>query len=224
MVVPRSFGGRLRQGDEPLAHESAGPVQAPFHGGERQPQEAGDPLQRHLGPVAQREDELELFRQRGHRLADPLPFLFALQRLPAGLTEDMAVFQDQLVQRRVGGAGLAAGPADRLPPRDGVQPRAEAGGVGQLRQRLERQQERLLTDILRQPRPRELPGDRCQHRRPIPQDEHVEGGDLTQQGRHDQLLVCKLLPPFDRHCSPRPKAGSPGPLALAALAAPSSTR
>ena len=179
-------------------------MQAPLDGRERQSQEAGDPFQRHLGPVTQRQDKLELLRECGHRLPHPLLLLAALQRVPASLGQDLAVIEDQLVQRSVRDTGLAATAADGLPPRDHVQPGGEAASVRQLRQRLEGQQECFLADVLRQLAPGDLPRHRRQHRRPVAQHEDIERRDLPQQGRHDQLLVLELLPALDRHPIPSP--------------------
>jgi len=197
-------------------------MEAPLDRGERQPQEARDPLQRHLGPVAQREDELELLRQGGHRLTHPFLLLAPFQSAPAGVGQDLAVIEDQLVQRRVGSSRLAAVVADRLAPRDHMQPRGEPLPVGQLRQRLERQQERFLADVFRQLAPGDLPAHRRQHRRPVAQDEHVERRDLPQQGGHDQRLVLELLPLLDRHRAPSRPHDQPPLRSQRALAVPAS--
>jgi hypothetical protein len=125
-------------------------VKAPLDGGEWPAKKAGDPIERHVRPVAQRQDDLELFGQRRHGPAHGLGLLLSLQDVPAGLAQDLTVLQDQIVQRRVGGARLAAAPADHFPPCDRVQPRPKPGGVAQLGQCLEGSQECLLTDVFRQ--------------------------------------------------------------------------
>jgi hypothetical protein len=185
---------------EMLSHESAGAVQAPLDGGERSSEVGGNLLQGHVRPVSEREDELELFRQRCHGLSNGLPLLPPFDRLPPALGLSHTLIQQRLVERHmVGGAGLSGAVADHLAPGDGVQPGGEAAGVPQAGQGAEGPHERLLADILRHWPGADEPEHRRQHGGPIPRNEAIEGSEVPHQALHYQLRVLVILPPLACH-------------------------
>lgn len=102
--------------------------------------------------------------------------------------------QDQLVY--VGPEHLAAllllG-TEGLIASDGVQPSSETTGFLQLRQRLERQEESLLSHVLSAVRPYDAPGH-CQHGRAEAHHQGVEGRQVAKEGRNGQLAIGKPFP------------------------------
>jgi hypothetical protein len=103
------------------------------------------------------------------------------------------------------GALFAGGNAQGAISSDGAQPPGELGWLTQLRQRLERQQKRLLGHVVGQMpanRPERLRGYEC-HGGPEPAHDLVKGGQIThERGQHKRLVADSdvLLLLVRRHC------------------------
>ena len=85
-------------------------------------------------------------------------------------------------------------PADTPGPMagDGADPAAETGGLLQLRQSFERQQESLLSQILRRFSGTEGLQSDDDHRAPVAGHELIERPEIAQQGVQDQLFIADV--------------------------------
>ncbi len=109
----------------------------------------------------EQDDELELLRQRGDRLTHLLRPLVPFHRFVRQVAQGGGVLQDKEVRlggRRVQPLGGGLCKPKRPVPGDGVEPRPEPLRLIQLRQRLERQQHRVLGHVIRRVRPHDAGG------------------------------------------------------------------
>lgn len=134
-----------------MAQQISAAVQPPFDSGERKRKKVGDPGNGPLFEVAQLQHGLELSRKL-QKMRPQFPLGAAPQyRLLRAGREGRAMAQNQGIQLVVFGRLLARLLPPHPPgamPGDGADPCAEPLRLLQLRQRLERQQKRLLRQIL----------------------------------------------------------------------------
>ena len=170
-------------------------MQPPFDSRQGECQKVGDAGDGPLLEIAQLQHDLKFGRQFREPLSKLLLVAPAQQRLLRAGRKRRAVAQNQRVEFAVFGRLLPRLlPADPPGPMasDGADPTAEAGRLLQLRQGLERQQKRLLRQILRGfPRTERLHGD-DDHRAPIAGHQFVERPEIAHQGVQDQLLVADM--------------------------------
>lgn len=170
-------------------------MQAPLDRGRGKGEETGDLPDRPLFEVVELQHDPVV---RGKRLQDPA---YAGRLVPAlqgvgGMDSQLgALAQDEPVQLRAfHGLGPPLLPADAPRPvaGDGADPGSEPRRIFELWQRLERQQERFLRDVLRRrPRSQHPLGDR-HHRSPVAPHQLVERCHVAEQRAENQLLVADI--------------------------------
>ena len=170
-------------------------VQPPFHGSDRQGQEFGHPLHGPLFPIPQPEHQPELFRQLRQRGPDPGALRVSLQLSLRVDGQLLAARQEEAVQLtllRGHAPAVSLGPPPGAAPGDGAEPRRKSRGVVQLRQRLERQQERFLRDVLRGGAAADALLRHRQHRAAEPADQLVERLQVAEERAEDQFFVVQF--------------------------------
>ncbi len=144
----------------------------------------------------QKDDELKILRKSGDGGADFAPTLIPLHLLVRPAGERRSLLQDQqvrLIGRCVEPLRRSLGEAQRSMPGHRVQPGAEPLRVVKLRQSLEREQQRVLRDVVRCVRTHDPGRDRSDGG-PVATDQLVKGVHLTQRGRFCEGGVVHAAP------------------------------
>ncbi len=183
------------------SQQGAAVVQPPLDRGDRERKEVADARDRPPLVVEQEQNSAVVGREIGKRAGEPFMVVVAGERVgrvfgpPGGGEGKFAAFGNQravYVGGRDGfGSAVLRADTQRAVPRDGVQPAGELGRLAQLRQRLERDQEGVLGDVLGGPvsrRAQRLRGD-VGHGPPEPAHEFVKGRQVADECGEHQLLV-----------------------------------